>query len=294
MTRTIHSLSALLLFATQAVALDVAKDQTTVRIGTGGKPSLEYRYADVPFKPYVAQLYTPAGVALLRDSPADHKHHHALMFAIAAAGTDFWSETPKCGKQLNRQLDTGTDCITQKLDWTTPSGTGVLAEERSITLHHGTAQGATLLTWRTSLATPADTDEVKLTGSHYFGLGLRFVESMDKVGTFINAACHTGNVVRGTERLTQAKWCAYSAPVEGKPVTVAIFDHPANIRHPAKMFTMLAPFSYMSSTLNFWKEPYSLKKGQPLLLRYGIAAWDGTTDAAQVEKTFQQWLALNP
>jgi hypothetical protein len=100
-------------------------------------------------------------------------------------------------------------------------------------------------------------------------------------------------VVRGTERLSPAKWCAYSAPAEGKMVTVAIFDHPANLRHPNRMFTMSEPFSYISATLNLWQEPFTLKAGEPLNLRYGVAAWDGKIDATKVEKTYQQWLSLN-
>ena len=67
---------------------------------------------------------------------------------------------------------------------------------------------------------------------------------------------------------------------DGKPVTVAIFDHPKNLRHPAKMFTMSTPFAYLSATCNVWKEPITIKAGKPLDLRYGVAVWDG-----EVEKT---------
>lgn len=291
-----HGSTALLAFLfciTQAQALEVVKDKATVKIGAPGKPCIEYRFANVPFKPYVSQLYTPAGVAVLRDSPFDHKHHHGLMFAIAADGADFWAELPKCGKQLDKQLDTGKDSLAQKLDWTTPDGKQVLSEERTVTIQENKDLSATLLTWRSKLQTPAGMDEVKLTGSHYFGLGMRFVTSMDKVAAFINAAGHTGDVVRGTERLSPAKWCACSAPAGDKMVTVAIFDHPSNLRHPARIFTMLEPFSYMSATLNLWKEPFMLKSGQPLDLKYGVAAWDGKIDKEQIENTYQQWLKLN-
>ena len=289
----LSSLLVLLFCLAQAQALEVVKDQTTIKIGTTGKPCLEYRFADVPFKPYIAQLYTPSGVAVLRDSPADHKHHHGLMFAIAADGTDFWAELPKCGKQLNKELNTGKDSLTQELEWTTPDGKKALSEERTVTINQCQDLAAILLTWHSKLKTPAGMDEIKLTGSHYFGLGMRFVTSMDKVATFMNAAGQTGDVVRGTERLVQAKWCACSAPAGDKIVTVAIFDHPSNLRHPAKMFTMSDPFTYLSATLNLWKEPFILKASQPLDLRYGVAAWDGKIDADQIEKVYEQWLKLN-
>jgi hypothetical protein len=142
------------------------------------------------------------------------------------------------------------------------------------------------------LSAPPGCAEVKLTGSHYYGLGARFITSMDKIGTFINSANATGDVVRGTERLTNAKWCAYTAPVDDKPVTFAMFDHPQNLRHPNKMFTMLMPFSYLSVTYNLWKEPYELKAGSPLDLRYGVAVWDGKVAANQVEATYRAWVKL--
>lgn len=274
----------------RVLALEVVKDQSTVKINSDGKPIAEYKFADVPFKPYVSQLYTPGGVAMLRDSPFDHKHHHSLMFAISADGTDFWAELPKCGKQVHKSLETGDGSLVHQLEWTATNGTTVLLEERIIKINKADDLNATLLTWQSNLKTPAGRDEIKLTGSHYFGLGMRFVTSMDKIGIFINSSGHTGDVVRGDERLTHSKWCAYSAPAEGKMVTVAVFDHPSNLRHPSNKFTMLNPFSYLSSTLNLWKEPFILKSGQPLELRYGVAAWDGKIDASAIEKVYQKWI----
>lgn len=290
LVKTVSCLLVTMIYAAQALAVDVTNDETTVRFSSNGKPCVEYRFAGVPFKPYVSQLYTPAGVAMLRDSPHDHKHHHSLMFAVAADGVDFWSEVPKCGKQAHRQIGTGKDSLTHQLDWTTQEGRQGLREERTITVHQGKDLAATLLTWQCKLETPAGKDEVKLTGNHYFGLGVRFVTSMDKVGAFMNSSGGTGDVVRGSERLVTAEWCACSGPVDGKTVTVAVFDHPSNLRHPNRMFTMSDPFSYISSTLNLWKEPFTLQAGKPLVLRYGVAAWDGNVDASVVEKSYRQWI----
>lgn len=256
-----------------------ATEPTTAVIRIGNKPALEYRYRDVPFKPYVAQLYSPNGVPVLRDNVADHLHHHGLMFALAAGSVDFWAETPKCGRQVGRSFEMRDTGFTQQLDWTTSNSKVLLNEERSVQIHSGPV---TLLTWRSRLQAK---EEIQLTGNHYFGLGMRFLASMDKIGTFINSANATGDVVRGTERLTDANWCAYTA----QGVTVALFDHPGNLRHPARMFTMNAPFAYQSATLNLWKEPFLLKK--TLDLRYGVAVWDGQPGRDEIEKLYQHWLA---
>ncbi|MFZ2641551.1 MAG: DUF6807 family protein [Verrucomicrobiia bacterium] len=280
-----------------AEPLSVAKDDKTITISRGSKPLLEYRYASVPFKPYVSQMWTPGGVQVLRDSPHDHKHHHSLMFAIEADGVDFWSETPKNGKEISRELDgpakvAGGAQFAQRLDCAGTNGAVVLCEQRRIFLHEPQDDGATLLTWRSRLSTGSNRETVTLTGHHYFGLGARFLQVMDKVGEFINATGQPGETVRGDERLVAAKWCAYSAPADGKPVTIAMFDDPKNPRHPSRMFTMGKPFAYLSATLNLWKEPMELKCGAELDLCYGVAVCDGKLGAADIEKLYQRWLVL--
>jgi Methane oxygenase PmoA len=272
-------------------ALGVRADTVTLA-DTRGQPRLEYQAAANPLKPYVAQLRTPGGVPVLRDSPADHVHHHALMFALSVEGVTFWEEKADAGRQVPRELKRERDRLSQVLDWTTPDGKVVLREERSLRLHETPARAATLLTWRSRLRAPAGRASVTLTGSHYYGLGARFVVGMDQGGVFANSAGAAGDVVRGTERLTYAAWCAYTAEVEGKPVTFALFDHPANLRHPSRMFTMAAKFAYLAATLNLWKEPYTLEAANPLDLRYGVAVWDGKIEPAAIEALYQRWRAL--
>ncbi len=127
-----------------------------------------------------------------------------------------------------------------------------------------------------------------LSGSHYFGLGMRFLESMDKIGWFRNADDRPGEVVRGDERLVQSAWCAYSAEANGKPVTVAMFDHPHNPR-PAMWFTMAKPFAYLSATLNLHEQPLIVSSGEPLLLRYGVALWDGRISSESIDRFYHRW-----
>jgi len=85
--------------AVEGVRVDQGNAAVTVSLA--GRPAAEYRFAETPYKPYVKQLYSPSGVHVLRDAPRDHLHHHALMFAVAVDGVDFWAETPVCGKQVH-------------------------------------------------------------------------------------------------------------------------------------------------------------------------------------------------
>jgi len=271
--------------------LQVQVDATEIALKQGERTVLEYRYTDVPFKPYVRALYSPSGLNVVLDAPSDHLHHHGLMFALAVNDVHFWAEDAQAGKQMhtNTSVDVRDDlaAFSGLLPWHVGSKV-LLREYRHITVLH-TPPGMTtnLMSWRSSL-TP-DT-EATLTGHHYYGLGMRFAPSMDQTGTFINAAGAEGEVFRGDERLTPANWCAYTAEVDGQPVTVAMFDHPKNIR-PVTWFTMKSPFAYLSATLRYHEQSLKLEHGKTLDLYYGVAVWDGRIDSARIEQVYRHWLS---
>jgi hypothetical protein len=289
--------------AGETAGLRIEKDAATVSIFDGNRPILRYRYADVPMKPYADQLVSPAGVQVLRDSPNDHKHHHATMYALAVDNVNFWEESESdSGRERHDSLENvratvdngvGKAGFVEQLTWLGPApDKPLLVERRAVDVVQANDLGATLVEWRCRLATPPGKDTAVITGHHYYGLGLRFLTSMDVGGRFLYSDDAPSEVIRGTEQLTPCRWCAFTAKADGKPVTVALFDHPANLRHPAKMFTMTEPFAYLSATLNAHKEPITLKVGTPLELCYGVALWDGQPDKASIEKLYRRWLGI--
>ncbi len=273
-------------------SLQLTTDANSVWILDGKAPILQYRYNDVPFKPYMRELYTPKGVNFLLDAPSDHLHHHALMYAVAVDGVNFWEETPGSGYQVHDKLDNvrvysrgGATYAEfgEKVRWM-PSrdGPSSVLENRQVRVCRIPSVNATIVTWRSALGAPQD---VTLSGSHYFGLGLRFVRSMDG-SEFFNADGKEGTVFRGEERLVQSNWCAYMAAVDGKPVTVAMFGHPANPR-PTTWFTMAKPFAYLSATLNLHAEPLVVHAGKTFGVQYAVAAWDGKVGPEQIDAVYR-------
>ena len=285
--------------AAKQAALQIVELPDGAAVRAAGRTLLEYRSAPSPLKPYVRELYTPGGVQILRDSPFDHKHHHGLMFALGVNGVDFWGEAAGAGSQKPRGrletaetslLDAPGARLAATLDWTDAHGKPLLVERREVAV--AMPQGpvpVTLVLWRSELTPAANLAAVKLDGHHYYGLGMRFLTSMDKGGRFFNASKQPGDLVRGSERLVAARWSAYAAKADGKPVTVAIFDHKSNPRHPNRMFTMSPPFAYLSATLNLWKEPLELKTGTKLGLSYAVAVWDGEAPAEQIDALYEKW-----
>ncbi|MHB8898393.1 MAG: DUF6807 family protein [Thermoguttaceae bacterium] len=305
-TRAVNAILLLAVAASPAWAegpLRAVQNETFLVIFSGGTPVLQYRHDSSPYKPYIKELFTPGGVQVLRDAPADHLHHHGVMFAVAADGVTFWTETPEGGRQVSRGLAASAAAaspgqsrisFTQQLDWTAPGAEApTLEEQRTIEVVQAEGLAPTMVTWTTRLSPAGGRRSVELTGEHYYGLGCRLLQSLDKTGRFVYAAGEPGPIVRGKERVTPSAWCAYVVPAEGAQATVAIFDHPGNPRHPAAMFTMPEQFAYLAATLNLWKEPLTLEAEKPLSLVYGVAVWDGQADAEEIERAFQRWGLLS-
>ncbi len=294
-------ISAVLQPNLEAKGMRVATDRDVVYITTGERTLMRYRYKDVPYKPYVDQLFSPSGVNILLDAPHDHLHHHALMYAVKADGVNFWEEQQAPGRQAHRtfddvKVDTRQDVpfagFSERLDWVNPgSGKLLLAEERTIEASCLAGPKVTFLTWQSAFKPAEGRESVTLTGAHYHGLGLRFIRSMDTNGEFRNADGKAGTVFRGEERLVRSRWCAYTAEADGKQVTVAMFDHPKNERHPATWFTMSKPFAYLSATLNLHEQPLKVVADEPLTLRYAVAIWDGRIETDEIENAYKGWTA---
>ncbi len=295
-TRVFLSILLLLVIGSMNVMADeslrVITDEKQISILDGERPLLIYKYGQVPFKPYVQELFTPTGLNILRDAPGDHLHHHSLMFAFSAEGASFWEETDKGGKQVHCSIEDTLVCdetagFSESLIWKLPSKQAVLDEQRTIKVQKN--KPYTLLTWESKFKTAAGKSLVDISGSHYYGLGMRFIESMDKVGKFTNSAGTEGKIFRGEERLAPAKWCSYVVDSGDHPVTVAMFDGPDNYR-PVTWFNMVNSFAYLSATMLYHEKPFKITQDNPVNLTYGVAVWDGVIKTEAISAAYQSWI----
>jgi len=294
--------------AQPAVELGLAADENAFQqtILLGEQPLLVYRFgADLP-KPSVSSLCTLAGHEITFYSPTDHVHHRGWMFALgnvafADAAADepyviFWGEEGEpnhLGHILATELEAnivGNQVVLQSTnEWRRNSDDALmLTEQRRITVHPPTAEGY-LITWESDL-TAADRDLLfgGTPGSavSYYGLGLRVAPDMDR-GLIFDATGKSGPAeVNGDD----AEWCAYVSPTE--PVRgFAMFDHPLNPRHPTGWFAMNDGFGYITASL-VAHEPYPLKAGEAVRLRYGLFVFDGQPSAEVIAAQFTAWSQL--
>jgi len=95
-------LAGILAAAAVASAVEVRMTEDMVGVYEQDQAVLAYRYHNTPKKPYLMEWYTPGGANGLRDAPADHLHHHGLMFAITVEDVNFWEESAGGGAQAHR------------------------------------------------------------------------------------------------------------------------------------------------------------------------------------------------
>lgn len=283
---------------TTALALVISINTNEIILRANDVPVFVYQYNEVPKKPYLKEWYTPNGVNVLRDAPHDHLHHHGMMFAIAVDGVSYWEETERGGYQVHQDIskvrvapDAGALGVGFEEDLilhAPGSEKAALKEHRSVYHSPLSNEKVRVLTWKSAMTTPSE-EPAAISGSIYYGLGMRFPEFMDKVGTFIMADDKTGEYKDGPHTMAQASWCAYTVDDEETPVTIAMFNDPANPR-PAVWFTMLEPFSYISATIDLSRKPITLNSGEKLDLCYGVASWDGVVDKSEIELMYNAWL----
>ena len=303
----------LLLIPTHAAPIttettSIPTDWTVERLG---KPILTYSYAPGRYKPYVKVLATLDGRNVLRDAPADHLHHHALMFAIRVNGLNFWEEIAGSGIQLPVQTTpiapesagpgVSRARLLQTLHWVAPESAflpdtlpkAILVERRSLQLIVDETQGEVALEWRSEFEVGPAQPEVTLGGSSYFGLGARFLGDLDASATHFTT---DGPLDLSNQRqdVSQHPWVAVSFDPNRFAGTFAILGHPRNPTGLPKYFSMKSPFAYLSATEGLDRQPRILRRGDRYALQHLVILASSSLNAETLNARYQRWLRDRP
>lgn len=300
------------------VRLERHDDRVDVTID--GKPFTSYVFAGHR-KPILFPILSPAGTGLTRQwpmvkgvagEPHDHPHHESLWFMHGKVnGLDFWLSHPEAEKPDHR---TGPRVEQTKLEMSEPGQPAVIETENrwvkadgdvvctdSRRLQFGGDERARSIDFAITIradhgpVTFGDTKEGTLALRVHPALQLKnSYGSTGAAGRITDSEGRTDADVWGKA----ARWVDYSGPVEGQVQGVAIFDHPANLRHPAhwhaRDYGLVAanPFGLHDFTgAPAGTGDHTVPAGESLTLRYRFVFHLGDAAAAGIEDCWKTWAA---
>lgn len=295
--------------AAASEGVQITDQDGKLRITIGGEPFSEYVYQGAS-RPFLYPILGPGGLPMTRNWPMkevageerDHPHHRSLWWAHGEVnGHDFWSESAKAGKTVHEKFievksggDLGVIRSANKL--VAKDGTVIATDERTIRIHN--RQEVRILDFEVTVH--ASNGELTFGDTKEGTMALRLNESMRLVRDKKPGPGHIVNsegVRDGETWGKRAQWVDYYGPVDGQVVGVAIFDHPANPRHPTywhvRDYGLFAanPFGIH----DFEKKPANtgnlvVPAGQSVTFRYRFYFHRGDEKEAKIAARYAEYL----
>ena len=284
-----------------------------VVVEVDGKPFATY-LTKSGTKPCIWPIIGPTGKAMTRQYPLgpaqkterdDHIHHRSLWFTHGDVnGLDFWAERKKGTDAWKKQgliehrefvdVKSGDEAvIVAKNDWTDTKGKKILEDE--VTMKFGATEDDTARWIDYTITLKATEGDVTFGDTKEGCMGIRIAGTMKpdakKGGKLVNSHGDENADAWGKA----AKWVAYSGPVEGDTLGIAIFNHPSSFRFPttwhARTYGLCAgnPFGLSYFVGKDKDGSVTLKKGETMTLRYGFLFHEGETDAAKLDEVFEMY-----
>jgi hypothetical protein len=276
-----------------------------------GRTIMVYSFDSQRFKPYVKTLNTLEGYGVLRDSPADHLHHHAIMYGITVNGINFWEETAGCGVQkvvespapvLERTAQGLPQArVTQLIYWVAPqdaflpnsNAPSLLIEHRTLVLTVNPANKETALRWQSAFEVGTRTNVVTLSGANYHGLGMRFLKESDALAVHLVPEGRL-DLANNRQDVSTHPWEAVLLDVPAKPATIALFAAASGAQGDAHFFAMRTPFAYLSATQNLDREPLVYRRGEHLELNFLITLYPELKTTEALAERHREWRSQAP
>jgi hypothetical protein len=245
---------------------------------------------------YIHPVWTPSGLVISNDFPANHKHHHGIWMPWTKAEfegrpVNFWEEGYGLGKIESTGVDEkvsgpvhgGFRAIHRFIDLKAPGGPKTALDETWEVKAYA-VEGPFLVDF-TSIQHPAGKSPLVLKEYRYGGFGFRGSGEWEgKEGVeFLTSEGKT----RADGHATRARWCLLRGKVGGKPCAIGFLCHPGNFRFPQRMrIHDTEPF------FNFTPcqvGDFVIEQGKPYVSRYRIVVADGMMEAAEMESLWLEY-----
>lgn len=271
-------------------------------------------------RPYFHPVSTLDGLVVTQEKHYDHEWHNGISLACPwVSGFNFWGgptyvrgrgyrQLPNLGRQVHQGLvlDAPAGAApawrrwTQRLHWRVPDPPDALCLEEERRLGVGDvrpAEGYWCLDFDFALFNPGPADVTfgspTTEGRPMAGYGgvfwrgpLDILDGVLLAPEGQRAAHLMGHV---------SPWMAYvgRSRSTGREATVALLDHPRNVRFPLKWFVRTTPFPVASYAFSFDAYLVVPPRGR-LERRHRIAICDGARTHEDIERIYRAWMAAAP
>lgn len=304
----------------QSAEVSFSREGDTVAIREGDR-LLTVLHTDGQKCPYFHPVLTRDGRALTRQWPLaessspeskDHPHHVGLHYAHGAVrivkdgkpgeAVDFWHNNKGVIRNRELRIDGEQGALILKNQWLDEAGELMLRDVTRVAF--GGDEGARWIDWKVTLTAPeshglifGDTKE----GTFSIRLAEELaIRSPDKDvptgvarGNLANSRGANGKDVWGK----RAEWCAAYGDLEGKPVVVALLDHPDNPRHPTWwMARDYGMFNINPFGISFFANKdrgtgdFSFQAGESVTFRYRVLLMESAFDAEVIEEQYRGFI----
>ena len=161
-------------------------------------------------------------------------------------------------------------------------------ERRTLTLTVDEAKDEVALAWHAEFEVGGRTNDMKLHGSEYNGLGLRLPAAWDRVARHQNSE-QTHYSSDGKRDLVAARWSAVSHTSDGHTTQVVLCASPLGHARTNIFFTMTEPFTYLSATQGLDKDPLEYRAGDRFSLDYLLLVYPNARTPDQLQERYQAW-----
>lgn len=301
----------------QGGKVELKQTPSTVEVSIDGKPFTVYHYAategmkdakegkPVPYvRPYFFPVLAADGTPVTSDQltqGGDHPHHRSLYVAHGDVnGAQHWEwhgeQSPK-QKHLKFDKVEGGDAgtIVQQLEWESKDRKPMLRETRTLRFF-GYDDGSRGIDMTVQLTPAEGAGPVTFADTKEAGLcSVRVAKAISDKPTLTNSRGQRGEKQAWGK---PAEWCDLSGEIDGKPYGVAIFDHPANPRHPSRWHAR--DYGLMTANVfglsSFDKAPagtgdFTIEPGKTATFHYRVVVHPGDAAAAKLDEKYKQFAA---
>ena len=275
---------------------DWRQTDSSLALLNGDRVVWQFNFDKKQGKPYFHPVCLTDGEELTWHRPPDHPWHYGLWFSWKYInGLNYWEEDRDTGLSQglteikNVEVTAHRDYsaqIAMQLSYHPPGQPAVLTESCRIRVGKPDEDGRYRIDWNSRFAAGAADvllDRTPITGEKdgqswggYAGLSVRLAKNVS--GWYLTDS-------EGRKDLEahgkNARWMSFGGrAAESKDFSIAVFDHPENLRHPSPGFVIMdpkVPFGYFSPALLFNK-PYTLPAGKSFSLQYRVLIHPGRAE----------------